>query len=164
MDIVQATEVMGNVGEFVGSFAVLATLLYLAVQVKHGRELLERQEKMSMSQVFQARAAFRIEQAKMQQSNDLAEVLAEVNFFDVELDKAVENFEGLSSAGQIKFRSFILATNQAIENSLYQQELGLLELPSETIDAALRMASFCALTNLSPPDRIKALHEQSIDR
>ena len=43
MDIVQLTEVMGNVGEFVGSFAVLATLIYLSLQVSHSKGVLEKQ-------------------------------------------------------------------------------------------------------------------------
>jgi hypothetical protein len=43
MNILQLTEVLGNLGEFVGSVAVLATLIYLAMQVNHGKALLEKQ-------------------------------------------------------------------------------------------------------------------------
>ncbi len=43
MDFIQMTEVMGNVGEFVGSFAVLATLIYLSIQANHSKGVLEKQ-------------------------------------------------------------------------------------------------------------------------
>ena len=39
--MVETAQVLGNVGEFVGAIAVVATLLYLAVQLKHGKEALD---------------------------------------------------------------------------------------------------------------------------
>ena len=45
MDFVELSTVLGNLGEFIGSVAVLATLIYLAVQVRQSKELLERNEK-----------------------------------------------------------------------------------------------------------------------
>ena len=41
MDLVSATEILGNVGEFVGAIAVVVTLVYLAVQVRHSMEATE---------------------------------------------------------------------------------------------------------------------------
>ena len=61
MDIIQATEVMGNVGEFVGSFAVLATLIYLSVQVNHSKGLLEINQKIALNDVEFKRAQLRID-------------------------------------------------------------------------------------------------------
>jgi hypothetical protein len=40
MSVVELTAVLGNIGEFVGSLAVLATLIYLSVQVKEAKEAL----------------------------------------------------------------------------------------------------------------------------
>ena len=39
---------LGAIGELVGSFAVLLTLVYLAIQVRYSRELLERQERLGL--------------------------------------------------------------------------------------------------------------------
>ncbi len=55
MTFIELSAVMGNIGEFVGSFAVLATLIYLAVQVRYSKDLLERNEKISLSQVYNNR-------------------------------------------------------------------------------------------------------------
>ncbi len=38
MSLIEISQVMGNFGEFFGAFAVVATLFYLAVQVRHGKE------------------------------------------------------------------------------------------------------------------------------
>ena len=64
MNIVQLTEVLGNVGEFVGAIAVVLTLFYLAVQVKHSKEAteantrsMEEDRKVALAQAFQTRAS-----------------------------------------------------------------------------------------------------------
>ena len=56
MDVVQLTEVMGNVGEFVGSFAVLATLIYLSLQVSHSKGVLEKQSEALTQSIAIAKA------------------------------------------------------------------------------------------------------------
>lgn len=37
MDLMATAQLLGNVGEFVGSIAILVTLAYLAIQVRHAR-------------------------------------------------------------------------------------------------------------------------------
>ena len=41
MDHQAFAQLLGNYGEFVGAIAVVATLVYLAVQVRHGKEATE---------------------------------------------------------------------------------------------------------------------------
>ncbi len=41
MTLLETTQLLGNIGEFVGALAVVATLFYLAVQVRSGREATE---------------------------------------------------------------------------------------------------------------------------
>lgn len=43
MSFIELSAVLGNLGEFIGSIAVLGTLVYVSVQVNHSKELLERQ-------------------------------------------------------------------------------------------------------------------------
>ena len=38
MDFITTSQILGNVGEFVGAIAVVITLAYLAVQVRHSKE------------------------------------------------------------------------------------------------------------------------------
>jgi hypothetical protein len=69
MTLVETTQMLGNIGEFIGPIAVVLTLFYLAVQVRHSREsvdantrVLEERRKLAMVQTFQARAEIRINQ------------------------------------------------------------------------------------------------------
>ncbi len=58
MTLIENAQLLGNFGEFVGAFAVVATLFYLAVQVRHGNEVtlantksVEQSERVSRAQV-----------------------------------------------------------------------------------------------------------------
>ena len=55
---------LGNYGEFIGAIAVLVTLFYLALQVRHSKEATEantrsidENRKIAMAQIYQARSA-----------------------------------------------------------------------------------------------------------
>ena len=47
---------LGALGEFVGAFAVVATLIYLAIQVRHGKASLDANTSSVRAQITQARA------------------------------------------------------------------------------------------------------------
>jgi hypothetical protein len=58
MTLIETAQLLGNFGEFVGAFAVVATLFYLAIQVRHGNEAtlantksVEQSERASRAQV-----------------------------------------------------------------------------------------------------------------
>ena len=51
---------LGALGEFVGSIAVLVTLLYLAVQVRHSRDLLEESGRTTKANLSQSMASSEI--------------------------------------------------------------------------------------------------------
>ena len=53
MDLQATAQLLGNFGEFVGAIAVVATLMYLAVQIKHSREQTATQNEQSMYQQWQ---------------------------------------------------------------------------------------------------------------
>ena len=63
MDFMSTTQLLGNLGEFLGAIAVFITLIYLAVQVRHGREAvaantksLEENRRLALAQVYQGRS------------------------------------------------------------------------------------------------------------
>ena len=61
MTFIELSEVLGNLGEFVGSFAVLATLIYLAVQVRNSKDLLDENRKQLELQSYQSWVAANLE-------------------------------------------------------------------------------------------------------
>ena len=55
--MIEITQILGNLGDFVGAFAVVATLIYLAVQVRHSAQLLQISNEASQENARRARAA-----------------------------------------------------------------------------------------------------------
>ncbi len=55
--MIEITQILGNLGEFVGALAVVATLIYLAIQVRHSAKLLEINNEASKENARLARAA-----------------------------------------------------------------------------------------------------------
>jgi hypothetical protein len=85
------------IAELIGSLVVLATLGYLAVQVRYSRNLLEENRKIALSQVYQARSNTRRENARhVSDSTHLAELLGRIGFdqgepLDLEKVKHIRN-------------------------------------------------------------------------
>ena len=135
MDFVELSTVLGNLGEFIGSVAVLATLIYLAVQVRQSKELLERNEKISLSQVNQARTDSRIKLLLAQGSDDFPSIFASLRSergkpgFDPEL------LENLPENDRIKLVLLLSCGVAHFENVLYQTDLGL--VPRDSIPAGI---------------------------
>ncbi len=47
---------LGALGEFLGSIAVLATLIYLSVQIRQNTRVMEENERLALAQTYQMRA------------------------------------------------------------------------------------------------------------
>jgi heme exporter protein D len=54
MDHQTFAQLLGNYGEFVGAIAVVITLIYLAIQVRHSKETTEANTKAIELQAYQA--------------------------------------------------------------------------------------------------------------
>jgi len=105
-------EAIGAIGELLGATAVLATLVYVAVQVRHSRALLEENRKISLSQVYAARAAQRIQHIYQNIDSDhIARLVAEE--FGVTED-------------EFRWREIDQRHIVHFDNILYQNELGLI--------------------------------------
>ena len=128
MEYIMNWEAIGAVGELVGAIAVLTTLVYLAVQVRQSKILLERNEKIALSQVHQARATTRIHHHIAQFDSD---------YYTPGIAALFENpsaVDALSEDERIRARAMYHSTVVMQDNALYQGELGLLD--SDTLQSA----------------------------
>ena len=122
-------DAIGAIAELLGSFAVLATLIYLALQVRHSKDLLEENRKLALSQVFQTRSDTK-HAMHLQGTNEfLATALAKAR--ELEAD---ELEDVLSPAELNCIRSWHAAWATHTDNVAYQAELGLMD--DETIKIA----------------------------
>ena len=107
---------------------MLVTLVYLAVQVRHSKTLLERNEKIALSQVHQGRTEFRLQMHMMQFSEPS---------FNEKIAGVIGNpdaIDGLNSEEFVKARALMMALLVIQDNALYQDSLGLLD--ENTLEAS----------------------------
>lgn len=139
MTLMDTAQLLGNLGEFVGALAVVATLFYLAVQVRHSKDAteantrsLDETSRLAKAQTYQARASASY-QAFMAaaEAGGTAPIL--VKYAD-------SGFEALSAVEQERLRQRALATAIWFDNMFYQYEQGYLdpEFYESTIRPTLR--------------------------
>ena len=128
MTVIEWTEVLGNLGEFIGSLAVVATLIYLSVQVRHSRDLLEENRKIALGQAFQTRSTFRIEASRSNMNPAWTETHAKLRGGSgrVPMETLLENFENLTPSEQLQVKYFGEQGIHSAENVIFQRELGLI--------------------------------------
>lgn len=122
MDLMSAAQLLGNVGEFVGAIAVVVTLGYLAVQVRHGREATEANTRSIAQSERVARAQVRSTITdQIIQISSL--VLTEPALFDVQ-QKSIQGLP-IDEAEAGKLRSLAFLWFKHSENVHYQYREGL---------------------------------------
>lgn len=148
MDLMSTAQLLGNFGEFIGSIAVLGTLVYLAIQIRHSRELLEKNHAIALSQVQQARAdSGRDQWLLLSDSTHLASVVAT----DLGIDERT-----------VRLRAYMGASLVHADNMVYQYDLGLVDDVSmaRTTDMIRRNFDRWVELDLSPPQRVSNWHQQ----
>lgn len=128
MTFIELSEVLGNLGDFVGSVAVLVTLIYLAVQVRHSRDLLEENKKIGLSQVSLVNAGFRLELQRYQAEPHMAQIRARVEQGEQLYNNQHKiNFDELSLVEKIQWKSIQAHFAIEIDEGIYQSSLGLVD-------------------------------------
>jgi hypothetical protein len=168
MSLVEWSAVLGNIGEFLGSIAVLATLIYLAVQVRYSRQLLEENRKIALSQVYQGRSVMRIEGARQFADSGLAHLSVKV--FGLANDHSPEeraaNFDQLEDVEKVQFRQVWAQFLWAMDNTLYQNSLGLIDDEQLFGMAESIRTNYLLWQHMKVPipDRIQAYYEDELQQ
>ena len=132
MDLMSTAQLLGNFGEFVGAIAVVATLFYLAAQVKQNRQsvdantlALEDERKVRLAEAYQSRLHNMSANTRLlADSESLADIAVRVNEAGY---PSVDSLEALSPVDRFRWRQWTALQFLNIENLHYQYELGLLE-------------------------------------
>jgi len=142
---------LGAIGELLGAVAVLLTLLYLAVQVRHGRELLERNEKLALGQAFQARVDSR---------RDIEKLV--IDLADIVIRLQAGEFEDLTPAEQLKARQLCSLWADHWDNNVYQSSLGFTSAMNEEVTASQfdYVREMWATAGITPSRRVSEWYDQ----
>jgi hypothetical protein len=155
-------DALGAFAELIGSVAVLVTLGYLAVQVRHSRNLLEENRKIALGQVYQARSNTRREyQQQIAESTHLAGLLARVGF-DGSVGFEEVEWDSFDDEGRVRLRAHYSTIYFHQENNLYQYELGLLDDRTYrlTIETIQFFMPFWRKLNIKGTGSIEDLYEE----
>ncbi len=136
---VETIQMLGSLGEFVGAIAVVATLVYLAIQVRRSKEAMDantqslnESRKLAMAQAYQARAALAEEAVRENVHSDYWPPLA------VKLNE--RGLDALSPEERRRLHYFHQAWALRPDNLHYQYQNGFLdqEYYESTFKALLR--------------------------
>ena len=120
-------DALGAIAELIGAIAVIATLAYLAIQVRQSKLLLQRNEKIALSQVHQARTDTRLGLHYAQLNSPHLDKLAP-------LWGNPDAVEHLTEDETNHARTQNMIAVSIVDNALYQDSLGLLD--SDTLEEA----------------------------
>lgn len=125
MTFIELSEVLGNIGEFVGSVAVLVTLIYLAVQVRHSKQLLETNSSIAIGQVSQTNSSFRLGMQRYLAEPRILELREKVEGGDAEYsDVHKDNFDQLTPSEKMLWKGIQAQFAIMHDEGLYQASLG----------------------------------------
>ena len=117
---------LGALGEFVGAIAVVATLVYLAVQIRQNTRAMEETKRLALAQTYQMRAdalASMLTQAAT--SDQLGSII--VKLVEAGYPEDLSVFDQLTPTELGLFRQWQIAQQTHWDNLFYQYQQGFLD-------------------------------------
>lgn len=116
---------LGALGEFLGAFGVIATLIYLAMQIRHNTRAMEEGRRLALAQTYQMRADALQEMVVHAASSELGAVI--VKLTQAGYPERVEALDILSAEERGRFRLWQIAQQTHWDNMHYQYQHGFLD-------------------------------------
>ncbi len=117
---------LGALGEFVGAIAVVATLAYLAIQIRQNTHAMEKGERLALAQAYQMRAdglqAMMVHAADSEYVGPIISKLVEAGY-----PEDVASLEILTSDERARFRLWQIAQQTHWDNMFFQYQQGFLD-------------------------------------
>lgn len=117
---------LGALGEFLGSIAVLVTLVYLSVQVRQNTRSMVESRKLALAQTYQLRSdALQMMLVKAADSDHIAPIISKLT--DAGYPEDVGVLETLSKLERQRFRLWQIAQETHWDNMFYQFQQGYID-------------------------------------
>ncbi len=117
---------LGAIGEFVGAIAVVATLAYLAVQIRQNTRAMEEAERLALAQTYQMRAdALQDMLVRAADSEHIGPILTKLT--NVGYPEDISSLDQLSANERGRFRQWQIAQQTHWDNMFYQYQQGFLD-------------------------------------
>ena len=121
----EITEVLGNLGDFIGAIAVFGTIVYLAIQVRHSKEATEANTAALENQQRTSRAQSR--QALLEAFSQTSLEIARDRELQRTFRRALTDWRNLDPAEKGAFELAMARFFMNIQNGILLREEGLLD-------------------------------------
>jgi hypothetical protein len=136
MSFIEITAVLGNLGEFIGAIAVVATLFYVGLQVKHSKEAteantraLEEGRKIALVDAYHARAV---------ESSATMRIMADSQLAAISVKHHQSALESLTTEEKYRLRFLTMGSVYALDASFFAYQQGLLPEFESTLEVNLK--------------------------
>lgn len=117
---------LGALGEFVGAIAVVATLVYLAIQIRQNTQAMEESRRLALAQTYQMRAdALQEMLVRAADSQHIGPIISRLTRGGYPED--IAPLEQLDAEERSRFRLWQIAQHTHWDNMYYQWQQGFLE-------------------------------------
>jgi len=117
---------LGALGEFIGAIAVVATLAYLAVQIRQNTHTMEEGKRLALAQTYQMRAdALQQMLVQASESEYIGPIITKLTLAGY--PENVESLEILTPEERGRFRQWQIAQQTHWDNMYYQYQQGFLD-------------------------------------
>jgi hypothetical protein len=117
---------LGALGEFVGAIAVVATLAYLAIQIRQNTHTMEESKRLALAQTYQMRAdALQEMLVRASESEHIGPIITKLTLAGYPED--VASLEVLTPEERGRFRQWQIAQQTHWDNMYYQYQQGYLD-------------------------------------
>lgn len=117
---------LGALGEFLGSIAVLATLVYLSVQIRQNTRSMNESKKLALAQTYQMRSdALQMMLVHAADSENIGPVITKLTGAGYPED--VGALDRLTDQERGRFRQWQIAQQTHWDNMFYQYQQGFLD-------------------------------------
>lgn len=117
---------LGALGEFIGATAVVATLVYLAIQVRQNTHVIQETRRLALAQTYQMRAdALQQMLVQAADSNHIGPIITKLTAAGYPED--IGALDVLSPLERGRFRQWHIAQQTHWDNMFYQYQQGFLD-------------------------------------
>ena len=117
---------LGALGELLGSIAVLATLVYLSVQIRQNTRSMEESKKLALAQTYQMRAdALQMMLVHAADSEHIGPIITKLT--NVGYPDDIDSLKQLNTEEYGRFRQWQIAQHTHWDNMYFQYEQGFLD-------------------------------------
>ncbi len=141
---------LGAIGEFVGAIAVIATLIYLSMQIRQNTRAMEENRRLALAQTYQMRADALQEMLVTAASSDIGSVIVKLTTAGYPEDIAA--LDTLTKDERGRFRQWQIAQQTHWDNMHFQYQQGFLDqeyYDDAFIERVVRLAPTWRALNLT---------------